>query len=91
VLEIVELPDCPVGDVVEESFVGAVDDPSAENLRPDIERQKGEDPDVVAVVGEFGERRKPEPGDLLPAPVVVDGEVDVGPRSRPPRRSGRRG
>jgi hypothetical protein len=36
VFEIVELPDCPVGDVVEESFVGAVDDPSVEDLCPGI-------------------------------------------------------
>jgi hypothetical protein len=82
-LEVVELPDRPVGDIIEEPLVGAVDDPPVEGLRPDIERQEGEDLDVVAVVGEFGERRKPEPGGFLPIPVVVDGEVDVGPRSRP--------
>ncbi len=53
VLEIVEFPDRLTSDVVEEPLVGTVDYLSAEDFRPDIERQVREDLDVVAVVGEF--------------------------------------
>ena len=75
--EVIELPDRPIRDVVEEPLVGAVENLSAEDFRPDVERQVRKDLDVVAVVRKFGERRKSEPGGLLTVPVVVDGEIDI--------------
>jgi hypothetical protein len=77
VFEVIELPDRPIRDVVEEPLVGAVENLSAEDLHPDIERQMRKDLDVVAVVRKFGERRKSEPGSLLTVPVVIDGEIDI--------------
>ncbi len=87
-LEVVEFPDRRVRDVVEEPLVGAVDCLSAEDFRPDIERQVRKDLDVIAVVGKIGERCKPEPGCFLAAGVVIDAEVDVRPRPRPPFGNG---